>query len=105
MLKLKLFIITAAFLAGWQINGWRLSANLEQISQQQAVAVEALAVQLAETEQALNLANNQKIKKVVTYAARNPTDCVLSADGLQLWRDANAARTDDATLPTAATTR
>ena len=105
MLKLKIFIITAAFLAGWQINGWRLNANLEQIHKQQALAIETMAIKLADAEQQMHQKNTQQIKQVVTYAARNPTDCVLSADGLQLWRDANASRTDDATLPTTASTR
>ncbi len=85
--------LNAAFCAGWMVNGWRIG-NAQIIASQSQLSALAEIDQFSSlmTEQ-VHAANAANTREVIKYVVKNPTDCSLSFDGLQLWQTANAGTT------------
>ena len=99
--------LNGAFYAGWMVNGWRIG-NAQIVANNNQISA------LAEIEQLAAVSENSVLRftadqsrEVIKYVVKNPTDCSLSFDGLQLWQTANAgtASSTNNGLPVSPTAR
>ena len=99
--------LNAAFYAGWMVNGWRIgNAQIDASQSQLSALAEIDQFSSLMTEQ-VHAANAANTREVIKYVVKNPTDCSLSFDGLQLWQTANAgtARSTNNGLSSSSTAR
>lgn len=100
--QLKVAVLLIAFLAGWQINGWRLAAEkaaaqearqamIDAFREEEAKAAVVLEKRLKELRANEKVIERERIKLVDRPVYTN--EC-LDADGLQLIERARKGKSD-----------
>ncbi len=101
-----ILMIICAFGTGWQVNGWRLNSTKQDVNKHRINTLTEIEQSESMMAQQIHSTNAANTREVIQYVVKNPTDCRLSDNGLQLWRASNAGTsTTDPALPATAATR